>query len=131
MNVSNPRWFLSLLIVRKYIECYKHGGNGLNCWAKDWLLTLQFLILSQWHNIKFRAYNGVRRKSSKYLAGVSFNLIHLSAQAMVSEPIIGSPVPWFLSNVLLFCRHGTSHHFLPTLSPWIYFLRFLKGKFPS
>ena len=132
MNVSNLRWFLSLFIARKYIECYKHVGNGLNCWAKGWLLTLQFLILSQWHNIKFRAYNGVRRKSSKYLAGVSFNLIHLSAQAMVSEPIIGSSVPWLLSNVLLSHWHRTSHHIkqvLLTVSRDL-FLDIFKGKIP-
>lgn len=129
--MSNPRWFLSLLIVRKYIECYKHGGNGLNCWAKGWLLTLQFLILSQWHNIKFRAYNGVRRKSSKYLAGVSFNLIHLSAQAMVSEPIIGSPVPWFLSNVLTTLLSPWNKSPLPSYTVSLdLFLEIFKGKIP-
>lgn len=127
--MSKLRWFLSLFMVRKYIECYQHGGNGLNCWAKAWLLTLQFLILSQWHNIKFRAYNGVRRKSSKYLAGVSFNLIHLSGQATVSEPMTGTPVPWLLSNMLLFyCTEQVTTSYTVSLD---LFLEIFKGKNPS
>lgn len=57
------------------------------------------------------------------LAGISFNLIHLSAQAIVIEPITGSPVPQLLSDLLLpgYIEQVTKSLIL---SLWHSFLRF-------